>query len=141
MVSFWIGNILLLILNIPMIGLWVRLLQVPYQYLYPAIICLVCLGVYSVNSNAFDVVIVLACGIAGYLLRLINLEPAPLLLGFVLGPLMEENLRRALVIADGDVTTFMQRPISGTILSLTVASLAWTLWKSLRVQPESRPAA
>jgi len=130
--SFWIGNLLLVLLNIPLIGIWVRLLQVPYHLLYPAIIVLICVGVYSINSNVFDVVLALMLGVAGYGMRLLGFEPAPLLIGFVLGPMMEENLRRGLLLARGDYERLVMQPITGTILALTAALVVWSLWKSLR---------
>lgn len=130
--SFWIGNFLLLVLNIPLIGLWVRVLKIPYRLLYPAIICLICIGVYSVRSSVFDIGLVLLFGLLGYILRLLRFELAPLLIGFVLGPMIEENLGRAMVIYRGDLMTIMQRPISGTILMLTILLLVWTAWTVLR---------
>lgn len=130
--SFWIGNVLLVVLNIPLIGIWVRLLRVPYQLLYPAIIVLICVGVYSVNSNIFDVVLALLMGIFGYGMRLLAFEPAPLLIGFVLGPMMEENLRRGLLLARGDYAALVLQPITGTILAITVLLVVWSVWKSLR---------
>lgn len=123
--SFLIGNVMLLVLNIPMIGLWVRLLQIPYRYMYPTIIVLICIGVYSVNNNVFDIWLTLLFGWAGYLMRLYRFEPAPLLLGFVLGPMMEEQLRRAMLLSRGDPTVFLTRPISGALIAVTVAMLAY----------------
>ncbi|WP_114966313.1 tripartite tricarboxylate transporter permease [Alkalilacustris brevis] len=125
--SFWIGNLLLLVLNLPLIGLWVRLLMVPYHYLYPAILVFVCIGAYSVRSNPADVVMVLGFGVLGYVMRLADLPAAPLLLGFVLGPLVESQFRRAMVLAQGDFTVVMTRPIAGTVLALTALLLFWTL--------------
>lgn len=129
--SFWIGNVLLVVLNVPLIGLWVRLLRVPYQFLYPTIIVLICVGVYSVNSNIFDVVVALLMGIFGYGMRLLAFEPAPLLIGFVLGPMMEENLRRGLLLARGDYAALVMQPITGTVLALTALLVLWSVWKSL----------
>lgn len=128
--SFWIGNLMLLVLNIPLIGVWIRVLAIPYHLLYPAILIFVCLGVYSVNNSAFDVVLVALFGGAGYLLRLLDLHPAPLLIGFVLGPLLEDNLRRALILSRGDFMVFVERPISCGFLIVTASVLAWTIWKS-----------
>jgi putative tricarboxylic transport membrane protein len=130
--SFWIGNVLLVLLNIPLIGIWVRLLRVPYQLLYPAIIVLICVGVYSVNSNIFDVVLALLMGIFGYGMRLLAFEPAPLMIGFVLGPMMEENLRRGLLLARGDYAALVLQPITGTILAITAMLVVWSVWQSLR---------
>ncbi len=118
--SMWVGNILLVLLNLPLIGIWVRLLRIPYRLLYPAILLFCCIGVYSVNQSAFEVVLTVGFGLLGYLFLKLECEPAPLLLGFVLGPLMEENLRRALLLAHGDPSVFVTRPIS---LGLLLAAL------------------
>ncbi|ETX13380.1 hypothetical protein OCH239_10695 [Roseivivax halodurans JCM 10272] len=125
--SFWIGNLLLLILNLPLIGLWVRLLLIPYHYLYPAILVFLCIGAYSVRANPADVLIILGFGFVGYAMRLADLPAAPLLLGFVLGPLVETQFRRAMVLARGDFTDVVTRPIAGTVLALAAAILVWTL--------------
>jgi TctA family transporter len=130
--SFWIGNFLLLVLNIPMIGVWIRVLAIPYHLLYPAILVFVCIGVYSVNNSAFDVFLVMLFGGIGYIMRLLDLYPAPLLLGFVLGPLMEENLRRALLISRGDFLVFVERPISAGFVAVTVGLLLWAAWSAWR---------
>jgi TctA family transporter len=116
----WLGNAMLIILNLPLIGLWVKLLKVPYRFLYPAILVFCCIGVYSINNNTFDVFITVLFGIAGYIFARCGMEPAPLLLGFVLGPMMEENLRRALLLSRGDFSTLVTRPLS---LSLLIATL------------------
>jgi len=118
--SMWIGNLMLIILNLPLIGLWVKLLKVPYRFLYPAILVFCCIGVYSVNNNAFDVFQAAAFGLGGYLFSKWKMEPAPLLLGFVLGPMMEENLRRALLLSRGEFSTLVTRPISAGLLIATV---------------------
>jgi putative tricarboxylic transport membrane protein len=131
-VSFAIGNIMLLILNIPLVGVWIKLLSIPYRMLYPAILVFICLGVYSVNNNTFDVMLVVFFGLVGYVMMMLKFEPAPLLLGFILGPLMEENLRRALLISRGDMGVFIQRPISATLMAITLLMLLWALWASLR---------
>jgi Uncharacterized protein conserved in bacteria len=136
--SFLIGNILLLILNIPLIGLWVKLLQIPYKYMYPTIIVLICLGVYSINNNVFDIWLTLIFGWAGYLLRLFRFEPAPLLIGFVLGPMMEEQLRRAMLLSRGDASVFLTRPISGVLIAVTLALLVWSITSALRNQRRAR---
>jgi TctA family transporter len=130
--SFWIGNLLLLVLNLPQVGMWVSLLRIPYRYLYPVIIALVCIGAYSVNLRVFDVWLVLIIGAVGYGLQLLEFEPAPLLVGYILGPLLEENLRRAMIISFGDVSQMVVRPISGTLLACALLLLAVTLWSSLR---------
>ena len=108
----WIGNVMLVILNLPMIGIWVKLLKVPYRLLYPAILLFCCIGVYSLQNNVFDVLMTAIFGVLGWVFVKLECEPAPLLLGFILGPLMEENLRRALLLSRGDPTVFFTRPLS-----------------------------
>lgn len=130
--SFWIGNIVLVILNVPMIGLWIRVLTIPYHILYPAIIMFICIGTYSVNNNVFDVYTVLVFGVGGYVLRVLDFQPAPLLLGYVLGPMLEENFRRAMLLSRGSIQTFIERPISMWVLILTATLLVWGVWSSLR---------
>ncbi|WP_017938777.1 tripartite tricarboxylate transporter permease [Zestomonas thermotolerans] len=115
-VSMWVGNVLLLLLNLPLVGIWVRLLAVPYRLLYPAILLFCCIGVYSVNNSLFDVLLTVLFGLLGYLLIKLRCEPAPLLLGFILGPLMEEHLRRAMLLSRGDPSVFVTRPLSLTLL-------------------------
>lgn len=139
--SFLIGNLLLLVLNIPLIGLWVRLLRIPYRYMYPTIIVLICVGVYSVNNNVFDIWLTLAFGWAGYLMRLFRFEPAPFLIGFVLGPMMEEQLRRAMLLSRGDATVFLTRPISGTLIAITVILLIWSIHSALKQRRAQQTAA
>lgn len=119
--SMWIGNFLLLVLNIPLIGVWVRVLMIPYRILFPSILLFICIGVYTTNNNPFDVLMLAAFGVAGYVFVKLDCPPAPLLLGLILGPLIEENMRRALIISAGDPTTFVDHPIS---LILLIASLA-----------------
>ncbi|MBV7563810.1 tripartite tricarboxylate transporter permease [Pseudomonas sp. sia0905] len=118
--SFWIGNVLLVILNVPLIGLWVRLLMVPYKLLFPAVLMFICIGTYSVNNSAFDVLLVVVFGAIGYGMRVLGFPAAPMLLGFVLGPMMEEHFRRAMLLSRGDFSTFIDRPISATVLAFTV---------------------
>ena len=110
--SMWIGNVMLILLNLPLIGIWVKLLKIPYRLLYPAILVFCCIGVYTVNNSVFDVFITAGFGVIGYMFFKFGCEPAPLLLGFVLGPMMEENFRRALLLSRGDFTTFVTRPLS-----------------------------
>ncbi|MDD2052502.1 tripartite tricarboxylate transporter permease [Pseudomonas putida] len=117
-VSMWIGNVLLLLLNLPLVGIWVKLLSVPYRLLYPAILLFCCIGVYSVNNSLFDVGLTVAFGLLGYLFIKLRCEPAPLLLGFILGPMLEENLRRAMLLSRGDPTVFVTRPLSLSLLLL-----------------------
>ena len=114
--SMWIGNVMLVILNLPLIGIWIKLLTVPYRLLYPAILLFCCIGAYSVNNNVFDVLMTVPFAILGYAFKKLDCEPAPLLLGFVLGKLMEEYLRRALTISRGDATVFFTRPLSLVLL-------------------------
>ena len=117
--SMWIGNLMLVILNLPLIGIWVQLLKVPYRLLYPAILVFCAIGVYSINNNAFDVTITAIFGLLGYVFYKLRCEPAPLILGFILGPMMEENMRRAMLLSRGDPTVFFTRPLS---LGLLVAA-------------------
>ncbi|MFN9209507.1 MAG: tripartite tricarboxylate transporter permease, partial [Betaproteobacteria bacterium] len=119
--SMWIGNLMLVILNLPLIGMWVQLLKVPYRMLYLAILTFCCIGVYSINNNAFDVYMTAAFGAVGYLFYKLRCEPAPLILGFILGPMMEENLRRAMLLSRGDPTVFFTRPLSLGLLLAAVA--------------------
>jgi putative tricarboxylic transport membrane protein len=122
--SMWIGNLMLVILNLPLIGMWVQLLKVPYRMLYPAILMFCCIGVFSVNNNSFDVLITVIFGVLGIIFIKVAAEPAPLLLGFILGPMMEENLRRAMLLSRGDPTVFFTRPLSLTMLIMAAALLA-----------------
>jgi TctA family transporter len=122
--SMWIGNLMLLVLNLPMIGIWVRLLSVPYRLLYPAILLFCIIGVYSINTNVEQLIIMALFAGFGYVLYKVGCEPAPLVLGFILGPIMEENLRRSLVISRGDPMVFLERPISAVLLAMTVAVIA-----------------
>ena len=131
-VSFAVGNILLVILNLPLIGLWVSLLRIPYRMLYPAILIFICIGVFSVRNNVFDLYVVAVLGVLGYALAVLRFSAAALLLGFVLGPLMEENLRRALLVARGDPMVFLERPISAGLLACCAALLVWSVIASVR---------
>ncbi|MCZ6863412.1 MAG: tripartite tricarboxylate transporter permease [Alphaproteobacteria bacterium] len=139
--SFLVGNILLLILNVPLIGMWVRLLSIPYKYMYPTIIVLICMGVYSLNNNVFDIWLTLVIGAVGYVMRLFRFEPAPLLLGFVLGPMMEEHLRRTMLLSRGDPMVFLERPISATLLAITAGIIAFALYSTERNRRRARMAA
>ncbi|HVL74068.1 MAG TPA: tripartite tricarboxylate transporter permease [Beijerinckiaceae bacterium] len=130
--SMWIGNLMLLVINLPLIGLWVKLLQVPYRLLFPAILMFCCIGIYSVNSAPSDVLAIAAFGIMGYALIKFGFEPAPLLLGFVLGRLMEEYLRRALIISRGDMMTFLDRPISALLLAIAAIMLVIAVLPAIR---------
>jgi putative tricarboxylic transport membrane protein len=122
--SMWIGNVMLVIINLPMIGIWVQLLKVPYRFLYLAILLFCAIGVYTVNNSYSAVLIAAFFGVVGFVLMRLDCEPAPLILGFVLGPLMEENLRRAMKIAGGDPMIFVERPISlGLLIAAAVLLL------------------
>ena len=121
--SMWIGNLMLVVLNLPLIGIWIKLLSVPYRVLFPAILLFCCVGAYSINNNIFDVFMTIPFAILGYLFKKFDCEPAPLLLGFVLGKLMEEFLRRAMTISRGDPMVFLTRPLSATLLALAVLLL------------------
>jgi TctA family transporter len=126
--SMWVGNLMLVVLNLPLIGLWVNLLKVPYRFLFPAIMVFSAIGIYSTNSSSFDIYLTALFGILGVLWRLLECSPVPLMLGFVLGPMLEENLRRAMLISRGDALVFFTRPISlafniVTILVLIVMAL------------------
>ena len=114
--SMWVGNLMLVILNLPLIGIWIKLLTVPYRFLYPAIMVFCCIGLYTLNNNNFDVFAAALFGVVGYVFYKLGCEPAPLLLGFILGPMMEENLRRALLLSRGDWTTFLSKPLSASLL-------------------------
>ncbi len=122
-VSMWIGNLFLVILNLPMIGLWVRIIMVPYRYLYPAILVFCAIGVFSLNNTEFDIFLMALFAVLGYVFTKLECEPAPMLLAFILGPLMEEYLRRAMLISRGDPTIFIRRPISATLLVLAVLAM------------------
>jgi putative tricarboxylic transport membrane protein len=126
-VSFWIGNVILVLLNIPLIGLWIRILRIPYHFLFPTILVLICIGVYTVNNSIFDVGLALFFGFVGYGMRLMQFEPAPLLIGFVLGPMLEENFRRAMVFSRGDFSTFFTQPVSATLLGLAFLLFLWSM--------------
>jgi putative tricarboxylic transport membrane protein len=130
--SFWIGNIILVFLNVPMIGIWVKLLTAPYRYLYPTALFFVCIGVYAARNDMFDVGSTLVCGMFGYLLIQLKFEPAPILLGFVLGPRLEENFRRAVLISRGSLQIFIDRPISATFLALCVVLIVAQIYARIR---------
>lgn len=138
LVSFWLGNLMLLVLNIPLIGVWVKLLSVPYRLIYPTVLFLIATGVYSTNNNLFDVSVVLFIGVFGYVAGSLGFQPAPLLMGFILGPMMEENFRRALLLSRGDMFTFFERPLSGSFMAVTILMLATVAYKRLRNRPKPR---
>jgi len=134
--SMWIGNLMLIILNLPLIGMWIKLLTVPYRFLFPAIVLFCAIGVYSTNNNSFDIWMVAAFGFIGYLFIKLGCEPQPLLLGFILGPMMEENLRRALLLSRGDWTVFVTRPLSGSLLFVALILLGIVLLPSIKAKRE-----
>jgi putative tricarboxylic transport membrane protein len=134
--SMWIGNLLLIILNLPLVGLWAKILTIPYRYIVPAIGVFCCIGVYSVENNTADVLMMGVFGLAGYILMKLDCEPAPLLLGFIIGPLLEENLRRAMLIARGDWSTFVTRPVSLGLLIICALALVAVMSPMLRRKRE-----
>lgn len=138
--SFWVGNILLVILNVPLIGIWVKLLSIPYKYLFPSAILFICVGVYSANNSYFDVLETLAIGVFGYLLLYLDFHPAPILLGFVLGPKLEENFRRATLMSNGDIRSFIEHPISAAFLLLSAALIAFQILRWLFFKPDDTAA-
>jgi len=139
-VSFWVGNIMLLVLNLPLIGVFVKIILIPQRYLYPAIIFFICLGAYSVSNNVFDIYVTIFFGIVGVLLNRFGFHPAPILLGFILGPMMEENLRRALVISRGRFDVFLERPVSAVLLLLTLILILWPLIKAIILRVRRTPS-
>ncbi|GGK20459.1 tripartite tricarboxylate transporter permease [Salinarimonas ramus] len=139
-VSFLVGNLMLLVLNIPLIQVWVKILQIPYRLMFPAIVLLIAVGSYSIGRSSFDVMMIAGLGFAGYLLLGLGFSAAPILLGFILGPLLEENLRRSLVVSRGDFAVFVERPISATFVALSVAMLAWAVYSGLRRRKEQAAA-
>jgi TctA family transporter len=134
--SMWVGNAMLVILNLPLIGMWIKLLTVPYRYLYPSILVFMSIGVFSLSNNPFDVLIMAVFGILGYICVKLECEPAPMILGFILGPLMEENLRRAMLLSRGDPTTFITKPISAGFIIASVILLVVVALPALRKKRE-----
>ena len=130
--SFWIGNILLVIMNVPLIGLWVKMLAIPYKYLFPSALFFVCIGVYAANNDMFQVGETIVFGIFGYVLLRLGFHPAPMLLGFVLGPRFEETFRRALLLSRGDITVFVTRPISAFFLAICVLLIGAQIYVRLK---------
>ena len=135
-VSMWVGNFFLVLLNLPLIGIWVKMLTIPYRILYPTIIAFAAIGTYSINLNAWDVFAIAFFGVLGYVLLKLDCEPAPLLLGFILGPLLEDHLRRALIISRGDLTTFIERPVSAVLLAIAAAALILAILPAIRQKRE-----
>ena len=135
--SMWVGNAMLVILNLPLIGIWIKLLTVPYKFLFPAITLFCCIGVYSLNNNNFDVYMTAIFAVVGYVFYKLSCEAAPLLLGFILGPMMEENLRRALLLARGDWTAFVTRPLSAGLLAVSALMIIIVLLPSISKKREA----
>ena len=136
-VSMYIGNVMLLVLNLPLVGMWAQLLRLPYNVLFPLIVLFSIIGVYCSSNNVFDVYVMIAFGILGYLMRKTGYEPAPLVLAFVLGPMLENNLRKALILSQGELTTFLTRPISAACLLFAAVLLVFPLLPSLRRKREA----
>ncbi len=134
--SMWIGNLMLIILNLPLIGIWIKLLSVPYRWLFPAIVLFCALGVYTTNNNTFDIWMVALFGVIGYFFIKLGVEPAPLLLGFILGPMMEENLRRALLLSRGDWSVLVTRPLSASLLAVAAVLLIIVLMPAVKAKRE-----
>ncbi|MCH7343973.1 tripartite tricarboxylate transporter permease [Pelomonas sp. CA6] len=134
--SMWIGNLMLVVLNLPLIGIWIKLLSVPYRFLFPAIVVFCCIGTYTLNNNSFDVYVTAAFAVVGYLFYKLSCEPAPLLLGFILGPMMEEHLRRALLLSRGDWSTFVNRPLSAGLLAAAALMVVVVLLPAIRSKRE-----
>ncbi|MGZ9710483.1 tripartite tricarboxylate transporter permease [Glaciimonas sp. GNP009] len=138
--SFWIGNVLLVILNVPLIGIWVKLLQVPYRYLYPAALFFIAVGVYSTNNSLFEIGEVLVFGLIGAIFVALDFSVAPILLGYVLGPMVEENFRRALLLSRGDMMVFVQRPISGAFLGVCAFLILIQVYFAIRAKHRKKSA-
>jgi TctA family transporter len=134
--SMWLGNLMLIVLNLPLIGIWIKLLTVPYRFLFPAIVVFCCIGTYSLNNNSFDVFMTAGFALLGYVFYKLSCEPAPLLLGFILGPMMEENLRRALLLARGDWSTFLTRPLSAGLLVAAALMIVVVMLPSIKSKRE-----
>ncbi|MBI1990095.1 MAG: tripartite tricarboxylate transporter permease, partial [Betaproteobacteria bacterium] len=134
--SMWIGNAMLVILNLPLVGMWVKLLKIPYRWLFPSILMFCAVGNYSINNSSMDVYLCGLVGVLGYVLMKLECEPAPLILAYVLGPLMEENLRRALLISRGDPSVFFTRPISLAFMIVAVIILITMILPAVRKKKE-----
>lgn len=131
--SFWIGNVMLMVLNIPLIGIWVRMLTVPYRLIFPTVLFFICIGVFSESNTFFDVWVVMAIGFFGFAMARLGFEPAPMLLGFILGPMVEENFRRTLLVSHGDFMVFLTRPISAGCLGFIALMLILRMYSARRV--------
>jgi TctA family transporter len=134
--SMWIGNLMLVVINLPLIGMWVSLLRIPYRLLFPAIILFCCIGAYASSNSVFSVWLMLGWGALGYFFNKVGVQPAPMVLGFVLGSMLEENFRRAMLLSGGDPMVFIQRPISATLLAVAVILLAILIFPAIRRKRE-----
>ncbi|MGA8052026.1 MAG: tripartite tricarboxylate transporter permease [Burkholderiales bacterium] len=130
--SMWIGNLMLVVLNLPLVGMWVKLLTLPYRFLFPSILVFMCIGVYSLSNNPFDCLIMAVFGLLGYVCAKLECEPAPMILGFILGPMMEENLRRAMLLSRGDATVFFTKPISAGFMLAAIVLLLMIALPNIR---------
>jgi putative tricarboxylic transport membrane protein len=139
--SMWVGNLMLVVLNLPLIGMWIKLLSVPYRYLYPSILVFMAIGVYSLSNSPFDVLIMAVFGILGYFCVKLECEPAPMILGFILGPLMEENLRRAMLLSRGDPFVFVTKPISAGFIIASAILLVIVALPNIRKKRDEAFAA
>ncbi|HWJ88852.1 MAG TPA: tripartite tricarboxylate transporter permease [Pelagibacterium sp.] len=135
--SMWVGNLLLLVLNLPMVGIWVRLLSTPYNYMFPAILLFSAIGIYSTNMNGLDLTLLGMFGLIGYVLIKLDCEPAPFLMGFILGPLLEENLRRAMMFSRGNPMTFIEKPLSAALLAIAAVALLMLVLPAFRKRRET----
>jgi TctA family transporter len=136
----WVGNVFLVIMNVPMVRYLLTVFKVPYNVLFPCILFFCCIGTYSVNNNLEDIYITATFGLLGYIFMRLELDAPPLLLGFILGPMLEENFRRAMLLSRGSFTTFVERPISGALLGLVVIFIAWQLFAFFRAARRGRLA-
>src|SRR5262249_15648380 len=134
--SMWLGNLMLIVLNLPLIGLWVSLLRVPYRVMFPIIVLFCCIGTYSVGNSAFDVWVMLICGGIGVVFIQVGAEAGPLILGCLLGPVMEENFRRAMMLSHGNPIVFVERPISAGLLVMALALLVILVLPAVRAKRE-----
>jgi putative tricarboxylic transport membrane protein len=134
--SMWIGNLMLMVINLPLVGMWVSLLRIPYRLLFPAIILFCCIGAYASSNSVFSVWLMLGWGALGYFFNKVGVQPAPMVLGFVLGPMLEENFRRAMLLSGGDPLVFIQRPISAILLAIAAALLVVLIFPAIRAKRE-----
>ena len=131
--SMWVGNCFLVILNVPLVRYWLSVFKIPFNVLFPSVLFFCCIGTYSINNNLNDIYVTASFGLIGYLFMRIGLEAAPLMLGFILGPMLEEYFRRALMISRGDFTAFLTRPISGTLLAMIAFFITWQVFSFFKI--------